>query len=476
MSRLTIVGQHEKQTKGKPLSAKSFKGSAAVITLGCAKNQVDSEVMQGVLATHGYRLVGDVENADVAIVNTCGFLESSTKESLDCILDVAELKESGRLKRLIVSGCLVDRYRGDLQEELPEVDAFVSSHDLLRIEEAVRGAFVQTLEDAERPYFLYDESAPRVLSGSTLSAYVKISEGCDRPCSFCIIPKIRGAFRSRSIGSVCEEVRELGAVGVREVNLVGQDLTAFDDQGRSKNALPMLLEALNNDGAVDWIRLLYAYPLGISPELLNSIVDLPRICTYLDLPLQHVSTEILRAMKRPMGKYATRELVERIATLAPTIALRTTFIVGFPGETEREIQELETFVAQGFFSSVGVFCYSPEPGTPAATLEGQIDPEVQNERRSRILRVQQEVVQHRMSRLIGSTLSVLVEGPSPESDLFLQGRAEFQAPDVDGVVLINDLPSELTRDAAVGQIVNAEVSEIAGYDLVAGVAECGACA
>lgn len=446
------------------LQPQSFQGRAAVITLGCAKNQVDSEVMLGVLKNSGYEIVTDVSTADVAIVNTCGFLESAIKESIDCILDVAEYKTSGRLRKLIVAGCLVERYKGDIKAELPEVDEFLAIDDVLKVSEAAAGTLRNALSSAARPYFLYDDSMPRYLASKRHTAYVKISEGCNRPCTFCIIPKIRGAMRSRALDSLVREVAMLGEQGVREVNLVAQDLTSYGSDLKGPN-LAKLLQALDASKAVDWVRVLYSYPIGIDEELLDSIVTLPRVCNYLDLPLQHSSESVLKEMKRPLGRYSPRKVTEFIKSRCPSIHMRTTFIVGFPGETEADVADLEQFILEGHFSSVGVFAYSPEPGTPAHDMGAQIPEPEKQARRERLMLAQQSVNEARLNALIGRRIKVLVEGTHDETDLLLTGRAEFQAPDVDGVVIINDSDCDLASIQP-GSFVQVEITEVAGYDLV----------
>lgn len=444
--------------------AKGYRGRAAVITLGCAKNQVDSEVMLGVLKNSGYEIVADLEMADIAVVNTCGFLESAIKESIDCILDVSDKKKSGRLRKLLVAGCLVERYRGDLKAALPEVDAFISVDDVLNVTERADGALKEILHDGSRPYFLYDDSMPRFLATKRHTAYVKVSEGCDRPCTFCIIPRLRGALRSRSVDSVVREVQLLAQQGVREVNLVAQDLTSFGKDHKGQN-LTDLIKALNDRTEVDWVRLLYSYPIGIDSDLLRTIAESPRICNYLDLPLQHSSEPLLKVMKRPLGRYAPRALIDFIRREQPSLHLRTTFIVGFPGETDKDIEDLEAFVSEGHFTNVGVFTYSREQGTPAYDLAGQIPQKIKDKRRERIMVAQQRAVQSRLSSFVGSRIPVLLEGVHEDTDLLLSGRSEFQAPDVDGQVLVNDADVPLDEFSS-GSMVEVEVSEVAGYDLV----------
>jgi ribosomal protein S12 methylthiotransferase len=385
------------------------------------------------------------------------------RESVDAILAAARFKDQGRLRRLIVAGCLVERYREELVKSLPEVDGFVKGDDLLRVGEVAFAGFGSLLEDVSRPYFLYDDSTPRRLSTRPHTAYVKIAEGCDRPCAFCIIPRIRGALRCRESDSVVREVVDLGRSGVREVSLVAQDLTAYRDSGGTN--LVNLLRKLDQSRAVDWIRLLYAYPIGIDAELLAALVELPTVCNYLDLPLQHVSEAILQRMKRPLGRYSPRRIVEFIREQAPSVALRTTFIVGLPGESEQEVDELEQFILEGHFSSVGVFTYSPETGTPAAELPDQVSARIKTRRRARLMKAQQRVVAQRLSSLVGTVQEVLVEGAHSETDLLFVGRLRTQAPEVDGLVIINDL-SEDGLALIPGTIRRVLLTEVVGYDLL----------
>jgi ribosomal protein S12 methylthiotransferase len=447
--------------------ATAFRGRAAVVTLGCAKNQVDSEVMIGVLRNTGFEIVSDLSRADIAVVNTCGFLESAVKESVDCVLELSELKKSGSLRRLLVAGCMVERYKGDIRKALPEVDSFIALDGLLRVGQAAlgeSGELIDLLNEGARPYFIYDDTMPRHLASRPHMAYVKVSEGCNRPCAFCIIPQIRGAMRSRSVDSIVREVQALGAQGVREINLVAQDLTAFGTDS-SGERLAGLLRKLDQAQSVPWIRLLYAYPVGVDDELLATISELPSVCNYLDVPLQHASEEVLRAMKRPIGRYGSRRFVEYVRSQSPGLKLRTTFIVGFPGETDADIDELEKFVAEGHFESVGVFTYSPESGTPAAELADQLSEKEKRARRDRIMLAQQKVRVARNAEYVGQELEVLVEGPHEETDMLWTGRTRFQAPEVDGSVLINDVMEGLPTVAA-GHLGRVQITEISGYDLV----------
>jgi ribosomal protein S12 methylthiotransferase len=445
-----------------------FRGRAAIVTLGCAKNQVDSEVMVGVLRNTGFEIVNDLARADIAVVNTCGFLESAVKESVDCVLELSELKKSGSIRRLIVAGCMVERYKGDIRKALPEVDSFIALDGLLSVGQAAMGedgSVVDLLNEGARPYFLYDDSMPRHLASNPHMAYVKISEGCNRPCAFCIIPRIRGAMRSRSIESVVREVQALGAQGVREINLVAQDLTAY---GTDNNAgkLVELLRAVDATKAVQWMRLLYAYPVGVDDELLDAVIELPTVCNYLDVPLQHASEAVLKRMKRPIGRFGSRRFVEYVKGRQPGIKLRTTFIVGFPGETEADIKELEAFVAEGHFENVGVFTYSPEQDTPAFDMDGAVPDKEKKARRDRVMLAQQKVRVRQNQEYIGKEIEVLVEGPHEETELLLSARTRFQAPEVDGTVLINDITDETLRNVSAGHLGRVRVTEVSGYDLV----------
>lgn len=442
--------------------------SAVVVTLGCAKNQVDSEVIIGLLSQNGFEVVNDINQAEVAIVNTCGFLEESVAESIDCILELLSYKDGGSLKQVIVTGCMVARYRDELADQLPEVDSFVAPSqlpDLVKVIRAGGSSVLSTIKSSDS--FLYDHDTPRVLADWQHSAYVKIGEGCNRPCTFCIIPKLRGTPRFRPITSVVKELRDLASLGVREVSLIAQDTTAYRDP-IEHTGLKELLRAVNKSAPLKWIRLLYAYPSGIDEELLRLMVESEKICNYLDLPLQHVSESILGAMKRPQGKCGARSSVELIKKHAPELALRTTFIVGFPGETEDDVTELEKFVAEGHFSSVGVFCYSNEDECEASGYSDQIPEKLKAERRERIMFAQQRVVFDRLSPMIDQELEVIIDGPHNDTDLLLVGRTEFQAPEVDGEIIINDLEIDKAEIDQIipGTFAKIRITELAAYDLL----------
>ncbi len=467
-----------------------FNGNVALVTLGCAKNQVDSEVMLGVLKERGFRPVSDATTADLIVVNTCGFLRSAVEEGIDTILDMAKLKKSGRCRKLVVAGCMVERYRDELKASMPEVDIFLSTDELLKVGEAVETSS-ECFDSARRPFFIYDESMPRILSDGGLSAFVKVAEGCNRPCTFCIIPKLRGGFRSRGLESIVREADLLRKSGIREINLVAQDLTAYgsDFAGNRgiKSELPELLSRLSAAVPAEemfWIRLLYAYPIGVTDQLIEQIASLPHLCGYLDLPLQHISHSVLKRMQRPLGERGTRELISRIRAGAPKVALRTTFIVGFPGETEEDVDALEAFVAEGHFTHVGVFSYSQEPGTPAHDLAEQVPERVKEQRRARVMQAQQKVVAERHAGLIGQEVPVIIEGEHEETDLLLSARAEWQAPETDGCVIINEIDDGVLEGAGIssedpdyslskfsGTIGRVVITESAGYDLIGRLVE-----
>ncbi len=465
-------------------AGKNFGGNALVVTLGCAKNQVDSEIMLGALSKRGFRIITEPAAADLIVVNTCAFLQSAVEEGVDRILEMARFKKEGRCRRLIVAGCMVERYRDQLRASLPEVDRFISTDELLRVADEDETT-AECLDNARRPYFLYDESMPRIRSTLGHTAYLKIAEGCDRPCAFCIIPKIRGAFRSRLLASVVKEARDLLSQGVRELNLVAQDLTSYgaDFAGNRglKNELPSLLRALGelHDTQGDfWVRLMYAYPIGVNEELLREIVANPVVCKYLDLPLQHITHRVLKSMRRPLGENGTRRLIEEIRHTAPSLSLRTTFVVGFPGETEEDVSALEQFVREGHFMHVGVFTYSQEEEAISFSFPDQVDEEVKRERCARIMTAQQDVVSLRLAEFLGARCTVLVEGAHADTNLLYVGRTDWQAPEIDGEVIINDASDEfrsangdLAIESLVGSFVTVEITETAGYDLVASIVE-----
>lgn len=457
-----------------------FAGNVLLVTLGCAKNLVDSEVMLGVLDQRGFRPITDAAQADLIVVNTCAFLQSAVEEGIDRILELSQYKEQGRCRRLVVAGCMVERYRAKLEESLPEVDQFLSTDELLKIGE-VDSTSEDCFEGARRPYFIYDESMPRIRSTSGHSAFVKIAEGCDRPCSFCIIPKIRGAFRSRSRSSVVAEVEELLKDDVQEITFVAQDLTAYGTDlsqkpGIQKPQLVDLLEDIHQKTRTlppYWLRLLYAYPIGVDERLVRTIVELPNVCNYLDLPLQHISNDVLKRMHRPLGERGTRGLIEQIRNSAPELSLRTTFVVGFPGESEEDVDRLEQFIREGHFTHVGVFTYSQEAEAKSYTHPNQVAEELKQQRRARLMEAQAEIVARRLDDFCGTEVRVLLEGAHSESDLLLVGRTEWQGPETDGEVIVNELSENIWDgegdfDSAKmqGRFAKVRITEVAGYDLV----------
>lgn len=437
------------------------------VSLGCPKNRVDTEVMLGLTDEAGYRIVPEAEGADVIVVNTCGFIGEAKEESIDTILEMAKLKEAGSCQKLVVTGCLSQRYPEELKREMPEVDVFMGSSDMQSIVKALRGQAARDSITRDLQY-LYNESTPRMTTTGP-SAYVKVAEGCDRPCGFCIIPKMRGEQRSRSIDSVEAEVRDLIANGTVEINLVAQDLTNYGKDLEPSVTLAELLRRLARLPGLGWLRLHYAYPSATTDELLDVIASEPTIVKYIDVPLQHVADDMLRIMRRGhMGK-TIRKLVERMRARVPNVSIRTTFIVGHPGETEEMFQELVEFVKESEFDQVGVFTYSHEEGTHSATLDGAVQKRTAERRRKELMRVQRSISRKKMKTLVGSELEVLVEGPSKESEYVLVGRHAGQAPEVDGCVFLS-----LGEDSVApkpGDRVRARVTGFADYDVAATVGE-----
>jgi ribosomal protein S12 methylthiotransferase len=436
------------------------------VTLGCPKNQVDSEIMLGVLARSGHELVLDPDAADVLVVNTCSFIQAAKEESIDAILDLARAKAAAPGSRLVVTGCLAQRYADDLRDALPEVDVFLGTGDLLRIAEAVEAppAPGPVLYRGAQHVLPERELLSRVRTGAWWTAYVKVSEGCDHTCSFCIIPKIRGRHESRALDDVLAEASGLAADGVLELNLIAQDLTAYGRDRRDGTSLAVLLRALaTRVPTLRWIRLLYAYPSSVTDELLEVMAGEPAVCRYLDMPLQHISDRMLRAMRRERSGAAVRALLTRIRAAVPGIALRSSFIVGFPGETEADVDELCAFLDETELDNVGVFTYSREEGTAAAELADHVPERVKTERRRRVMAVQARVATRRAAACVGRPVEVLVE--RAESRGRIVGRTAAQAPAIDGVVRLS-APSGAPRPAP-GDLVAAQVTGAEGYDLLA---------
>jgi ribosomal protein S12 methylthiotransferase len=439
------------------------------ISLGCPKNLVDSEVMMGQLQQKGYQITANAEDADTVVVNTCGFIDSAKKESIDAILEAARLKTEGKAKRLIVAGCLVERYRDELKAEMPEVDAFIGTSQINEIlnvcdpKTNTRSLPVIPLGNQSATY-LYDESTPRVLATPSHYAFIKIAEGCDRPCAFCFIPQMRGHFRSRRFGSIVAEAHQLAEEGVKELILVAQDSSRYGEDLGKQDALAHLLRELSHTEGIEWVRVMYTYPTHISDGFLDVLAEEPKAVKYLDMPLQHASQNVLKLMKRGGNRPSLERLIQRVRDRVPGIAVRTTFITGFPGETEDDFNELLTFVGNMEFDRVGVFTYSDEEGTLAYDLPNKVDPKTAKKRRDRLMKEQAKIAKRKHKALIGENVRVMFEGEASESELLWQGRMETQAPDIDGCVLINDAPEDFVP--VPGEMVNVLIEEAQEYDLV----------
>ncbi len=471
------------------------------VSLGCPKNLVDSEVMMGLLARAGAELSPKPEDADVIVVNTCSFIETAQEESVNTILEMAEQKKSGRAKKLVVAGCLVERFREEIRRQIPEVDAVVGTGELRNIlsatgvapasappqsdlpfivlnsrpeadARAAHGRFSREPWDgaiADLPNYLYDDETPRILATPRHSAYIKIAEGCDHPCSFCIIPQLRGKFRSRRFESVIAEAERLAEGGVREITLIGQDTTCYGEDFGLKDGLALLLERLAKIEDLRWIRFLYAYPNKITARLLQTIADNEKVCSYVDVPLQHASASVLKRMKRGGGAGVFSRSIEKMRSAIPNLTLRTSFIVGFPGETEKEFEELCDFVSDSKFDWMGTFSYSDQEGGSAYESEGKIPHREIERRRKHLMEIQRQISKKKKKHLIGRKLDLLLEGVSEETELLLEGRTPMHAPEIDGKVFVNDFPPELTPTP--GQFYRCEITEAHDYDLVARILE-----
>ena len=441
--------------------------SVYFVSLGCPKNHVDTEVMLGEVTRAGYRILESPDQADVIVVNTCSFIEAAREESIDTILEMAQYKSEGQCQKLVVTGCLSQRYPDELQTEIPEIDHILGSADFSQIAKAVGGRERRALpvvEVSAEPTFLYDHRSPRVHTGGMHSAYVKIAEGCDRPCAFCIIPKLRGKQRSRTVESVVEEVRGLAARGTREINFIAQDLTRYGaDLPAPRPDLASLLRALGEVDDIRWIRLHYTYPSAFTDELIEVIATQDNVAKYIDVPLQHIDDDLLKRMRRGHSSRVIRGLVDDLRARIDGLVLRTTFIVGHPGETDEAFAALRDFIAETRFDHVGVFTYSHEQGTVSALLPHRVPASVANERQQELMLLQQEISRERNRAMVGQELEVLVEGLSDESDLLLQGRWYGQAPGIDGSVYLTD------GTARPGDFVHARVVEAADYDLAASI-------
>ena len=432
------------------------------VSLGCPKNLVDSEVMMGQLAARGHELTPHPSDADVLVVNTCSFIDPAKQESIDTILEMAEYKKTGRARKLIVAGCLVERYRGDIQRQLPEVDALIGTNEIEKIV-----AVCEDAENSEAPIvpYLYHDLTPRVLATPGHFAYLKIAEGCDHPCTFCVIPQYRGAFRSRRFESVVTEATRLFSQGFREINLIGQDTTCFGEDFGLKEGLAVLLERLAQIETPQqkWIRFLYAYPNRVTQKLLDTLAAHDSLVKYIDIPLQHASAPVLKRMKRGASGDIFLKLIERIRATIPGVTIRTSFIAGFPGETDADFDTLCQFVQAAQFDRLGVFSYSDEDSSRSHALDGKVDARTIYNRKRHLMALQRKISRRRNRQLIGKTIPVLVEGVSPETDLLWQGRLPGQAPEIDGVTLINDFEGEAPRR---GEIRPLLITEAHDYDVL----------
>jgi len=462
------------------------------LSLGCPKNLVDGEVMLGIAREAGHEITPDATSADVLVVNTCAFIDSAKQESIDAILEMASQKRDGKCSRLVVTGCLAERYRDELRKEIPEIDAVLGTGEVAKILDAIGDSRLATgtaapmtffrsgraitagqTPDASRqpptavrelPTYLYDADTPRLLTTPKHFAYVKVAEGCDYTCAFCIIPTLRGGYRSRAAGSIVREARRLAAQGVRELLLISQDTTFYGIDRGERGALARLLRELNTIDGLEWIRLLYLYPTTITDDVLDAIAECDKVCRYVDLPLQHASADVLKRMRRPGNRKTYDALLARIRDRVPGVTLRTTLIVGFPGETETDFSELEGFVVDTRFDHVGVFTYSHEEGTRAYGFANDIPAAVKRKRRSLLMSRQKTIVAAAQKSRFGSDVRVLIDGRSPEHELVLQGRLEGQAPDIDPVVFLTDCDPE--RHSA-GDLIHATIAGASGYDLIA---------
>jgi ribosomal protein S12 methylthiotransferase len=439
------------------------------VSLGCPKNLVDSEVMMGVLARDGYELTARADEADVLVVNTCSFIEPAQKESVDAILEMAEHKKFGAAKKLIVAGCLVERYRDQILSQIPEVDAVVGTGEVERILEAVHGDL--RVLPAEPPAFLYHDLTPRILSTPKHAAYIKIAEGCDHPCTFCIIPQLRGKFRSRRFESVIREAENLAANGSREITLIGQDTTSYGEDLGLRDGLAQLLAALSNVENLLWVRFLYAYPNRVTQKLLDTLAAHPRLAKYMDMPLQHASRNVLARMKRGSHGDAFLSLLERIRTTIPAVTLRTSFIVGFPGETEKDFDELCDFVQAGKFDWMGVFEYSDVDHAGSCALDVKVDPEIITDRRNRLMAIQKKISREKLRSWKGRTEVALLEGPSQDNPMVWEARLQGMAPEIDGRLYLTDIELPDGSLADTGDVARVEIIKTDAYDLIGKVVE-----
>jgi ribosomal protein S12 methylthiotransferase len=505
LNDLILSGPPELETE-ETLENPTRTPKVGFVSLGCPKNLVDSEVMMGLVARAGGELTQRAEDADVIVVNTCSFIESAQQESVNTILEMAGHKSGGKAKKLIVAGCLVERFREQILKDIPEVDAVVGTGELENIlaatgiasaannnsplvvlpsrpEGDARAAQGRFSREAWRdspsgasgekwsgavgdlPNYLYDDATPRILATPRHIAYIKIAEGCDHPCTFCIIPQLRGQFRSRRFESVVSEAERLAQSGVREITLIGQDTTCYGEDLGLKDGLALLLEKLAHIEDLRWIRFLYAYPNKITGKLLETIAQHEKICSYMDVPLQHASASVLKRMKRGGGADVFLRSIVKMRRVIPDLTLRTSFIVGFPGETEKEFEELCDFVREAQFDWMGTFSYSDQEGAGAFTLEKKLSPREIERRRKHLMSIQRQISKKKKKAFVGREFDLLLEGESEESELLMEGRTTMHAPEIDGKVFVNDVPEGL--DPQPGQFYRCQITEAHDYDLVA---------
>lgn len=430
-----------------------------VVTLGCEKNLVDSEIMSGLIHERGYQLVAEKEEATIIIVNTCGFIDAAKEESVNTILDMAELKETANLKALIVSGCLTQRYKKELMNEMPEIDGIVGTGDFDKINDIIDEALAGKKPIlVGNPVFNYEKKLPRRLTTPRYTAYVKIAEGCDNACTFCSIPIMRGKFRSRSVESVLEEVKQLAAQGVKEISLIAQDSTNYGTDLYDTFMLPTLMNRVSEVPGIEWVRLHYAYPGFFTDELIETIASNPKICKYIDMPLQHSEDSILKRMRRPGRQRDARELIRKIRDRIPGVSLRTSIIVGFPGETDEDFENLKAFIREVQFDRLGVFTYSKEEDTPASRLPDQVADDVKEYRANVLMEIQREISNERNSSRIGQVIDVLIEKYDGRNDVYV-GRSQFDAPEIDGEVFARG------ADLRIGEIAKVRVTHSFEFDL-----------
>jgi ribosomal protein S12 methylthiotransferase len=496
-NKLTISRSSEKTTATATLDPvpDARPQKIGFVSLGCPKNLVDSEVMMGLLARAGAELSTRAEDADVIVVNTCSFIESAQQESVNTILEMAAHKTAGRAKKLVVAGCLVERFRNEILRRMPEVDAVVGTGELQNIlaatgiapapakndspfvvlqsraegdARAAQGRFSRGQWDgaiADLPNYLYDDETPRILATPKSTAYIKIAEGCDHPCTFCIIPQLRGQFRSRRFESVVAEAERLAQIGAREITLIGQDTTCYGEDFGLKDGLALLLEKLAKIEDLRWVRFLYAYPNKITGKLLETIASHEKICSYMDVPLQHASASVLKRMKRGGGADVFLRSIDKMRRAIPGLTLRTSFIVGFPGETEKEFEELCEFVHEVQFDWMGTFSYSDQEGADAYGLDKKLSVREIERRRKHLMGIQRQISKKKKKALVGQEFDLLLEGTSEETDLLMEGRTTMHAPEIDGKVFVNDFPGDATPQT--GEFYRCQITEAHDYDLVA---------